>query len=147
MRINELFSEAAVIKQLNVAVALAVASYPASGAFIDVSRFERFAFLIQAGTLTSATTCQVQQAATINGVLKDVTGAVVIIPDTGDDKWYLIEVETDHLDSNNGYNYVTLTLAGPALADDFGAITFFGFNGDQPATQGADKGAVVVVAG
>ena len=147
MRMNELFSEAAVIQQLNVETALAVASYPASGSFIDVSKFERFAFLVQAGALDSATTCQVQQAATINGALKDVTNAVQIIPADGDNKWYLIEVETDHLDSNNGYNYVTLTLAGPAGANDFGAITFFGFNGDQPATQGADKGAVVIVAG
>jgi len=79
MRVNELLSEAAVIKQLNVEVALAVASYPASGAFIDVSQYERFAFLVQAGVLDSAITCQVQQAATINGALKDITGAVVVI--------------------------------------------------------------------
>ena len=147
MRVNELLSEAAVIKQLNVEVALAVASYPASGAFIDVSQYERFAFLVQAGVLDSAITCQVQQAATINGALKDITGAVVVIAATGDNKWYLIEVQTDHLDINNGYNYVTLTLTGPDLANDFGAITFFGLNGPAPAVQGTDKGAVVVVAG
>ncbi|HBA90864.1 MAG TPA: hypothetical protein DCZ08_03520 [Anaerolineaceae bacterium] len=147
MRVNELFSEAAKIVQLNVEVALAAASYPASGAFIDVSQFERFAFLVEAGVLDSEITCQVQQAATINGALKNVTDAVVVIAATGDSKWYLIEVQTARLDINNGYNYVTLTLTGPAGINDFGAITFFGLNGPAPATQGADKGAVVVVAG
>ncbi|MHB0922635.1 MAG: hypothetical protein ACYC3H_01550 [Bellilinea sp.] len=147
MRINELFSEAAVVKQLNVETALAASSYPASGSFIDVSKFSRFAFLILVGALTSATTAKVQQATVANGVLKDITDAVVVIPDTGDSKWYLIEVETSHLDINNGYNYVTLTLTGPAGLDDFGAIAFLGFGDVAPATQGADKGAIVTVAG
>ena len=147
MRVNELLSEAAKIVQLNVEVALAAASYPASGAFIDVSQFERFAFLVQAGVLDSEITCQVQQAATINGALKNVTGAVAVIAATGDSKWYLIEVQTNQLDINNGYNYVTLTLTGPAGINDFGAITFFGLDGPAPAVQGADKGAIVVVAG
>lgn len=147
MRINELFSEAAKVQQLNVETALGAASYPASGSFIDVSKFSRFAFLIQAGALTSAITAKVQQATAANGVLKDVTNATVAIPDTGDNKWYLVEVETSHLDINNDYHYVTLTLAGPAGADDFGAITFLGFGDAAPTTQGADKGAIVTVAG
>lgn len=147
MRINELFSEAAKIQQLNVETALAASSYPASGSFIDVSKFKRFAFLIQVGALTSAVTAKVQQAAAVNGALKDIAGATVTIPDTGDSKWYLIEVQTDHLDINNDYHYVTLTLTGPAGLDDFGAITFLGFGDVSPATQGADKGAIVTVAG
>jgi len=147
MRINELFSEAAKIQQLNVETALAVASYPPSGSFIDVSKFSRFAFLILAGALTSAVTAKVQQATAANGVLKDITNATVTIPDTGDSKWYLTEVETSHLDINNDYHYVTLTLSGPAGLDDFGAIAFLGFGGEAPATQGADKGAIVTVAG
>jgi len=147
MRINELFSEGAKIQQLNVETALGAASYPASGSFIDVSKFNRFAFLILVGALTSAVTAKVQQAAVANGALKDITDAVVVIPDTGDSKWYLIEVETNHLDINNGYNYVTLTLTGPAGLDDFGAIVFLGFGDVAPATQGADKGAIVNVAG
>lgn len=147
MDINKLFSEAALIKQLNVETALAAQSYPASGSFIPVGKLHRFAFLILAGALTSAVTAKVQQAATISGTLKDVTGATVTIADTGDNKWYLIEVEVSHLDSNNGYDYVALTLTGPAGADDFGAILFLGFGDKAPVTQGADKGEIVTVAG
>jgi hypothetical protein len=148
MYVNELLSEAIKIQPLNVEDDLAVAKYPTSGSFIDVSDFERFAFLIQAGALDSATTCQVEQAKTINGSPKVVTGAVVVIPADGDDKWYLIEVQTNELDSNDGYRYVTLDVTGPAAGDDYGAITFFGINpGYRPVTQGADCGEVVTLVG
>lgn len=148
MYINELFSEATLIKQLNVNTALAAASYPASGAFVDVSGYERFAFLVQAGSLDSELTCQVQQAKTINGTPKAVTDAVVVIPDDGDNKWYLVEVQTNRLDSNNGYRYVTLAISGAAGSNDYGAVTFFGINpGYRPVTQGSDMGEVVTLVG
>lgn len=148
MNINQLLSEAAIIQLLNTEDALAVASYPASGAYIDVSNYERFAFLVAAGALDSIVTCQVKQAATISGTAKDVTGAVVIIPADGDDLWYMIEVQTDNLDSNNDYNYVTLAVSGPAGANDYGAILFIGLNPRKlPVTQGATCGEVVYVAG
>ncbi len=145
---NKLLVEAAKIKQLNAEDALAVAKYPASGSFIDVSDFERFAFLILAGALDDAIVCQVQQATAANGTPKDVTGATLTIAATGDDKWYLIEVETRKLDINNDYRYVTLDLTGIVDADDFGAIVFLGLNpGSMPVTQGADKGNAVALVG
>ena len=128
---NQLISEAMIIKQLNVEDALAVALYPLSGSFIEVGNFERFGFLIQAGGLDSAVTCQVQQATADDGTPKDITDAVTIIPALGDDKWYLVEVQTDHLDSNNDYNHVTLKVTG-ATGNDYGAITFIGFNPSLP---------------
>lgn len=145
--LNELFSEATYIQQLNVEDALAAAEYPASGSYIDVSKFEKFAFLIMAGALDSVLTCQVQQAATINGTAKDITGAVVTIAADGDDKWYMVEVQVDELDSNNDYNFVTLDITGPAGANDYAAIVFLGFGGSKPADQGDDCGDVVYVAG
>lgn len=148
MNINELFSETTLIKQLNVEDAVAAASYPASGSFLDVSQYERFAFLILAGGLDSALTFQVQQATAANGTLKDVTGAVKVVAADGDDKWYLIEVQTAKLDINNDYHFVTLTSSGAAGGNDYAAILFLGLNpGYSPVTQGADKGDIVVLAG
>jgi len=146
--LNQLFSEAVKIQQLNVEDAVTEASFPASGAFIDVAEYERFAFLVQAGALNSALVFNVQQASAVNGALKDVTGATVTVPANGDDKWYLIEVQTNKLDINNDYRYVTLTSTGAAGGDDYAAITFFGVNpGSKPVTQGSDKGNIVSVVG
>lgn len=148
MNFNHLLSETAKIQQLNVEDAVAVASYPASGAYIDVSQYERFAFLVAAGALDSELTFQVQQADAVNGTPKNVTGAVVVVPADGDDKWYLVEVQTSRLDSNNGYRYVSLKATGAAGTNDYAAILFFGLTpGLSPVTQGADKGEIVVVAG
>lgn len=148
MNFNHLLSETAKIQQLNVEDAVAVASYPASASFIDVSPFDRFAFLVAAGALDSELTFQVQQADAVNGTPKDVTGAVVVVAATGDDKWYLIEVQTSKLDSNNGFRYVSLKATGAAGANDFAAIFFLGLTPSySPVTQGADKGEIVVVAG
>jgi hypothetical protein len=149
MYVNELLSEAVLIQLLNVEDALTVKKFPASGSFIDVSDFERFAFLILVGALNSASTFQVEQTKTINGSPKVVTDAVVIVPGTGGgDQWYLIEVQTNELDSNGGYHYVTLDASGPAGGNDYGAIIFLGINpGYRPVTQGADCGEVVTLVG
>lgn len=147
---NVLFSEAAVIKQLNTGAALTVAKMPVSTAFIDVSGFDRFAFLIGAGALNSALTFQVQQdtSATQTAAIKDITGAVATVAADGDDHWALIEVQVDHLDINNDFRFVTLNNTGAAAGDDYGAVFFFGFgSGKIPVTQGADKGSIVIVAG
>ncbi|HZU86593.1 MAG TPA: hypothetical protein VFF78_03850 [Anaerolineaceae bacterium] len=145
--LNKLCVEAVKIQLLNTEDALSVAKYPASGYFIDVSNYERFAFLVAAGALDTATTVKVQQATAVNGTPKDITGATITIADTGDDKWYLIEVETNKLDINNDYRYVTLDVAGPT-GNDYGAILFLGFNpGSMPVTQGTDKGSSVAIVG
>jgi hypothetical protein len=150
MDINQLFTEATLIKQLNVEDAVAVAKYPASTAFIDVSDLKSFVFLIGAGALTSELTFQVEQdtSATQTASVKNVTDADVVIPANGDDKWYTIEVKTDQLDKDGAFHYVTLKATGAAGADDFACIYFFGLNpGKMPVTQGADCGEVVTLAG
>lgn len=146
MDFNQLFSEAVYVQTLNVEIALAAAVYPAA-AVIPVGNFNKFAFLIQCGALTSEITATVQQAQTPIGVLKDVEGTELVIPDTGDSLWYLIEVESNQLDINNGYAYVALEIAGAAGDDDFAAITFLGFGAVQPVTQGLDCGEIVTLAG
>jgi hypothetical protein len=137
---------------LNTEDALAVAKYPASASFIDVSNWNRFAFLIGAGALTTATVCQVQQdtSATQTAGIKNVTGATVTIGTGDDDEAFVIEVETSRLDVKNGFRYVTLDITGPAGGDDYGAIFFLGLEPRHlPVTQPAAFPAAnsVVVAG
>ena len=150
MFMNEILEDAAVIKLLNTEDALSVAEYPASGSYIDVSGFERFAFLVGAGALDTATTLQVHQATANNGTPKDITGATLTIAADGDDKWYLIEVQTNKLDLNNDYRYVTLDVTGPT-GNDYGCILFFGLNpGSKPVTQPtgvAGRGSSVFIGG
>jgi hypothetical protein len=148
---NEIFEDAAEIRLLNTEDAMTVAEHPASGSFIDVAKFERFAFLVGAGALDSATTLQVHQATAVDGATKDVTGATLVIAADGDDKWYLIEVQTNKLDINNDYHFVTLDITGPAGGNDYGCIWFFGFNpGLKPVTQPtgvAGRGGSVFIGG
>jgi hypothetical protein len=148
MQPNELFTEANKIQLLNTEDAIGVQSYPASGAFIDVSGFSKFVFLIGAGALDSALTFQVQQAAAINGTPKDVTGAVVIVAATDDDKWASVCVQCSKLDINNDYRFVTLKATGAAGGNDYAAIFFFGVDpSEKPVTQGSDKATIVSVVG
>lgn len=124
---------------------IADGEFPASGSYIDVSDYERFAFLVVAGGSDTALTCQVQQAASIDSTAKDITGAVQTISATGDGSIYLIEVETRRLDLNNGYNYVTLDVTGQSGSNDTLAIIFAGINpGVAPVTQ---TNTAVIVAG
>ena len=123
---------------------------PASGSFIDVSNFERFAFLVGAGALANALTLKVEQdtSETVTASVKDVTGATVSVLATGDDKWYLVEVQTAHLDTNNDFHFVTLNVAGAGAGTDFGSVWFFGINPKTfPVTQPATRGGAVAVVG
>ncbi len=128
--------------------AIADGEFPASGSFIEVGQYERFVFIVRAGTLDSALTCQVQQAATVNGVAKDVTGAVAVVGAGDDNELFLIEVETRKLDINNGYNYVTLDVSGAAGGNDYLDIVFVGVNPlTMPVTQPTGTNTPVIVAG
>ena len=122
--------------------------YPASAAFIDVTRFSRFVFLILAGTLDTALVCQVQQATAINGSPKDVTGATTTIGTGDGNKWHMIEVLTDNLDITNDYKFVTLKSTGASGGNDYAAVVFLGLApNSEPVTQHANCVASVVVAG
>lgn len=133
--------------------ALVAGNYPASTAYIDVSGFERFAFLAFFGALDTETTLQVRQdtSATQTANIKDVTGALITVAATGDDRWYLIEVQQNQLDSNNDFRYVTLAVGGAAGANDTACIFFFGVpTGRHPVTQptgSKGKGSAVALVG
>lgn len=146
---NPSFDDAVYVQKVNsFNTAIEVGEFPASGSYIDVSGFERFVFLILAGTLDTALVCQVQQATAVNGTAKDITGATVTVGASDDNKWHSIEVQTAKLDANNDYRYVTLDITGAAGSNDYLCIVFLGFYpGEQPVTQHASYVSAVVVAG
>lgn len=113
------------LKQLNVETALAAANYPLSGNYIDVSGYERFAFLIQVGATDSVLGFQVKQdtSATETASIKNITGATVA-PGAGDDNTnFLIEVDCSQLDTVNGFKFVTLAATG-GTGNDYASVTF-----------------------
>jgi hypothetical protein len=121
--------------------------FPASGSYIDVSDFERFAFVVVAGTLNTALTLQVQQAATVSGSTSNITGATATIGTSDDNEVFIIEVETRRL-TLTGQRYVTLDIAGASGGDDYASVVFYGLNkGSVPVTQHASTNTPVIVAG
>ena len=149
MRFN--FDDAVYVnKANNFNTAIVDGRFPASTAFIDVSNFTHFAFLVFAGTLNSALTCAVYQdtSATVTASVKAVTGASVIIGATDDDKWRSVEVEAARLDIANNFRYVTLDVSGAGGGDDYLCIVFVGWDARrEPVTQPANYLEAVVVAG
>lgn len=124
--------------------------FPASASFIDVSEYSHFAFLVFAGTLDSALTCQVYQdtSATQTASVKTVSGAVTIVGTTDDNKWRSVEVETARLDVANNFRYVTLDVSGAAGSNDYLCIVFLGWNARrEPVAQSANYLEAVLVAG
>jgi len=143
------FDDSVYVQKLNnFGTAVEVQEYPASGSYIDVSGYERFVILILAGTLDTALTCQVQQATAVNGTAKDISGAVATVGATDDNKWHSIEVQTNQLDLNNDYRYITLDVTGAAGSNDYACFVFLGLNpSEQPVTQHASYVSATVVAG
>lgn len=149
MDVNMLFSECCKVHVLEEGDALAAASYPTSGNYIDVRGVHRFALLGIVNAVNSATTVQLQQSVGDDGAPKDITGAVYTIPGDGsaDGKWFIIEVEVSHLDSNNGYTHVSAAVSGVAGGNDTAALLLLEFAGEKiPVTQ-ADLASAVNVVG
>lgn len=129
----------------NFNTAIADGSFPASASFYDVADYAWFYFIVKAGTLDSALTCQVQQAATASGSLTDITGAVDIVGTGDDDKLFVIGVEVKVM--TQGQRFVTLTISGAAGSNDYLDILFVGVRPDHaPVTQESTV-AVIVVGG
>lgn len=147
--LNSNFEDAVYVQKVNnFLTAIDAASYPASASYIDVTRFARFAFLIFVGTLNTALVFKVQQATAADGTLKDVTGATTTVGTGDGNKWHMIEVLTDNLDTANDYRFVTLTSTGASGGDDYACLVFLGLApNSEPVTQHASCVAAVVVAG
>ncbi len=127
-------------------------AFPASGSYIDVAEYERFAFLFFVGaTDDTSVAVKVQQATTNNGTLKDVTGAALTatsLAGTNDNKWGMIEIERSKLDIANDYRYVSLVVAATGGTATICGGFFIGWRTRTlPPTYGADKAEIVIVDG
>lgn len=141
--LNMHLPEQVYFKLLNTEDALTVAKYPASGAFIDVSGFKKFGFIVAAGALDTPIVLQVEAANAANGTPADITGATATISATQDDTLKIISVDQDELSDPNGQRYVTLDVTGPT-GNDYGAIIFFGQPLGLPAVQESTTEVVLV---
>lgn len=124
--------------------------YPASASFIDVSGYERFAFLVGLDTVVNPDFAIYQDiSATATASIKAVTGAAKTdIVTADDDKWFTIEVEVDELDGANGFRYVTLKTANITGGSDNACIIFLAWGArHEPVTQPAGYYAAVDVSG
>lgn len=149
MRLN-VYENMYLLSANNLTTAIADGNFPASVSYIDVMNFTHFAFIITAGALDSALTAQVRQdtSATETASIKDITGAVVVVGATDDNKWMVIEVEVAKLDIANGFRYVTLAVSGQAGSNDALHIQFMGWlNRHLPATQHANFSQHILIAG
>ena len=121
--------------------------------YIDVSGYERFAFLVLVGgTDDTAVTMQVVQATAAAGTgKKNVTGAAItgtVLAGTNDNKWALVEVQQNQLDINNSFRYVAVDYAATGGSATASAIVFLAWRGQAtPVTQGADKAEIAYVDG
>jgi hypothetical protein len=146
--INQLFHEVVKVHVLEEGDALTNASYPTSGNFVNVGGAHRFAVVGIVNAVNSAITVQAQQAITVDGTPKNIAGAAYVIPDDGsaDGKWFIINVDTALMDSNNGYKFVTVAVSGAAGNNDTVTLLLLEFAGEKiPVTQPALASAVNVV--
>lgn len=119
---------------------LVAANYPASGSYIDVSGVERFHVLIHLGAVhdSDAPTFEIKQTNAINGTLKEIDATHCKFTGTGtsDDQLVMMTIETDKLDINNGYRYVTCVVGG-VTNGSYGDILFLLPLTSEPVTQDA----------
>ena len=106
--------------------AISDGDFPASGSYIDVSGYTHFAFMVNAGSLDSALTLQVQEHDSATGTATSVSSATATVGATDDDYLYLIEVEVAKLSLN--HHFVTLDVSGEAGSNEYLAIFFIGWN-------------------
>jgi hypothetical protein len=98
-----------------------------AGAYIDVSDYEHFAFIVMLGVTDRTTqTLQVVQATAADGTgSKDVGGALINgLSATDDGKLAIVQVDTENLDSAGGFRYVAATPTFSGGTGDVGAILF-----------------------
>jgi hypothetical protein len=139
MKITSL-NEQVYIQQVSPPAVTTTATVPAS--YIDVTDFERFAFLISVGDVGVGGTvdAQVVQATAAAGTgSKNITGAVATQLVAADDNVYVvIEVQSDQLDIANDFRYVAITVTVAATVSL--EVLFLGLNPRHvPVTSNADE--------
>jgi hypothetical protein len=134
----------------NFNTAIVDGKFPASGSFIPVGNYNSFAFCVRVGTLDSELTLQVYQdtSATQTADVKVITGATLTVAADDDNELQTIQVESDQIDINNNFHYVTLDISGAAGSNDYLDLIFLGvIPRTKPVTQHANYTTAVFIAG
>jgi hypothetical protein len=145
------FSENFFMKQIKVIDSVVDGTFPST--YIDVSPYARFAFLIAVGaTDDTAVTAQVVQATAAAGTgTKSITGAALtgtLLAGSNDNKWSIIEVDSERLDIANDFQFVAITLGATGGAATTMAVFFIGIEPRvKPPTFGSDLAEQVFVDG
>jgi len=119
-----------------------------SGAYIDVSLFDAFGFLVEVGVCDRTTaTIQIVQATAAAGTgSKNLTGAVNTTLPTSNSKAAFVEARVSALDINNGFRYVAVQPTFSGGTSDVGCITFFAWRARALAvTQPASLTSIITV--
>ena len=116
---------------------LAVAEYPASGSFIDVTGFEWVNVVVHLGAIDSGDTpvFKLQQSDSISGTMDtiDTVNCKKTCAHTDDDQALMFYLETSQLDAD--HHFITMDVSG--VATTYGDIIFLlGGARDRPVTQG-----------
>jgi len=121
-------------------------------AYINVSDYDYFGFLISTGVIDGTIDAKVVQATAASdggSDSKDVSGAAITqLVDANDNDQVSIVVESRKLDLNGGFNYIALTLTEAASTGQLVDVWFMAWNaGEEPVTQHADIVEQVFVGG
>ncbi len=148
MQLNALASELAGIVDAIDPSAQAVGTLTTG--WIDASKFQRFAALIQTGVLGAAATvdAKLQQATDAAGTgAKDVTGKAItqIVKATGDNKQAIINLNPNQdLDFDNGFDFFRLSMTVAAAASQTSAAVL-GVHARQGVASDSDHADVVEI--
>jgi hypothetical protein len=108
--------------------------------WVNTGNSERILALVQTGVLgTSATVdAKIQQASDASGTgAKDVTGKAItqIVKATGDNRSAMINLRPEELDTNNGYEYIRVSLTVGTAASQVGLNLLGAVAKDAPVSQ------------
>jgi hypothetical protein len=118
--------------------------------WVPVANFHSICAVLQTGVLGASATvdARLRQATSSAGAgAKDITGKAItqIVKASGDNKQAVIEVRADELDSNNGFNFVALSVTVGTAASLLSA-SLLGVNPRfVPASAGNQAGVVQMV--
>jgi hypothetical protein len=132
------------------AVVAPISSSSASSAvWVSAAGFRRFLATLYTGVLGSSATVdfKLQQAKTSGGgTAKDITGAAItqILKASGDGKIACINLNTDSLDTANGYGYVAMIVT-VGTAASLVAATLDGFDAFNDPASLLDPATVVQI--
>ena len=128
-----------------------VAAYPASGAYLDVSEFERVHIIASFGTIHNSDTPALEpyEAEAIAGTLDQISSSLAMtpVPASDDNKSFIWTIEVADLSAD--HHFLALKTSGTLTNGTYVHVLFLGEPKSLPVTQTASivKDAVAHVGG